>query len=1164
MAIVPKSNRPQSKGKPVNPSAGSLELASEYRPSVTVIRSLDHPLTKRFYLDDQGEVQRQNYQNASHFEAEDVPISGIRGLSQLLTTIAGHQHGAVVRGVCTVEKHRPTLRRKEFFPEHPDGTRWVMLDIDGEEVPDDMSVVSVEAVRWLIQEKLPSEFRNVTFHCQFSGSAGVLDAKGALLKPGLRVHLFFFLDRCVRGDLLSAYLCRHCIDTGFYTIEANKGHVAQFKHGIDPAPIRSSIQLHYVANPIIENGVKCLLTDTARNGLIEGEKDVVTIPAITESLIYETRHLQSRLRGEWQKANGYTRKKIQLSNSKGVVSVPYYQAPTVLGEIRRGRTLNHTTLQDEKFCRLFFDDEGTPGSYYVVMDQPQLARRYGDGEIIPLKELSEDAYVHIRDELKWFTEVPYRDMTLNEQGFVLPFNTFAHAKYSLILAPTGAGKTTAVIDWMREKAEKCVVVYVAQTIPLVNQMFDDLAAAAAVASDGSSVAKAAIECFHYRDFKYDHTPQAGIFVTTNKSLPRVLECLSFNSLTPYCLIIDEVHMALDDFSQSQKQLDFFCSAISRARSVIFMTGTFTDIQRSMLSGTIARLEGGHLAEQKYCCYEFSQVKQNPLKICKLEYFRADVIELFESICDKHKAGETLPRVMVMLSSSKMEMFRMLEKQYGMEDLVEIVSRPECLQEDIEAARVGDKPILVTSPLFSVGLNLVRQLEVLYCRFDHLDADASRVIQTINRANRGDVACEVRIYANPIDEPFFYPLKTQVIDQMREALEAESDIVNSAIDMPVLLDRMAYREYREIESEPNRAIGQLIRENGFQNYRVIECLEEVARDKKKTQAFRALKKAADCDYDQNVMERFPHFRADVADQHFWRLQCLADERRNAWKASELRTDREIEDDELAVLMQLCDLDDSPAKARKIDKKRLQVLFGDREPWLSDIVNANQNSNWAEAAAQKTEALNAVVEVLRLMATGRLDGYGFAKKLNRDKSLQEGVRALAMSERDYLSLDRSFRQLAVLRKNVRDSNTVANREKAEEFALDLVKPFLESIGVFFSVEGTGRGRKTNFQAPLVPVSWDFNQMVAKLKHRKALLQALPVEYSVISRLLDPGPRVSPFGTVISLCRGCKLFDAACCALGNRVDWSTEGYESPALYSLDDCPDYHPARQERVAAA
>ena len=1091
-------------------------------------------------------MEKQEYQNAKCYKATSIPIRNIGDFARLVRHLSKRNNMLIVRGIHSRDKVQNTWRDNNAFPEHPDGTPWVMLDIDGVIPPEGISVVSIEAINWLIQTKLPVEFHNVTCFYQFSGSAGILDADGNLLKPGLRVHLFFMLDRRIPGYLLAAYLRRHCIDTGFYTIDANKGGVAQFKHGIDPSPIRTASQPHYVAHPMIEEGVQCLIASGDRDGLIQGEKEVASLPEIGYPLLIETDKLQKRLRNEWCREHGYQPISKQLLTRNGPVSMNYLSPPGSVAAVRLGRPLDRVDgPASGSTCRLFFSDEGTPGSWYVKKSQPQLAYRYGDGECIPLKEISEAAYVHVRDLLKWFTEVPSHNLALDVEGHVADFGTFVAAKYSLVLAPTGSGKTTKVISWMQHKAEQCVVVYVAQTIPLVNQMHDDLATAG-------------IECFHYSTFQYDHTPQTGIFVTTNESLPKVLRCLSYGTLTPYCLVIDEIHMALDDICRSQSRLDRFCSAITQTRSAIFMTGTLTEIQRSMLAGTIARLEGGDLTEQKYCCYEFAPVKQNPLKICKLEYFRADVIELFEYIRAKHVAGEDLPRVMLMLSTSKMEMFRILAESYGMADLVDIVSRPECLQEDIEAARVSDKPILVTSPLFSVGLNLVRQLKVLYCRFDHLDADTSRVIQTINRANRGDTACEVRIYANPDDEPFFFPLKVKVIDQMREALEAETDVANNATDMPVLLDRMAYREYRKIESNPNQAIGQLIRENSFQNYQVIECLESSARDKEKTQQFQELKKAADELYDERVLERFPRFDHDVADCHFFRLQCLGEEGRN-WKANYKRTPREIEEDELAVLMQLCDLD-KPSNARKISKNRIRALFGDREPWLSDNANATHYSHWATAAATKTGAIIAVIEALRQMGTGHLDGIGFAKKLNKNKALQEGIRALAKDERDYLSLDNSFRLLADLRERVRKCNTFANNKKAEDYALkNMAMPFLESIGVFFPVEGEGKGRGVNYKVPLVPESWNFDQMIAKLNHRKALLQALPSEYSLINRKMDPD---AASATIISVCRGCKFFDAACCALAHRIDWTEEGYELHEAESSRYCNDRHPIRHLKAA--
>ena len=379
-------------------------------------------------------------------------------------------------------------------------------------------------------------------------------------------------------------------------------------------------------------------------------------------------------------------------------------------------------------------------------------------------------------------------------------------------------------------------------------------------------------------------------------------------------------------------------------------------------------------------------------------------------------------------------------------------------------------------------------------------------------------------------------------------------------MPVLLDRIAYRLYRRIECNPNQAIGQLIREEAFQNYQVVECLASEKRDEDKAKRFRDLKDAGDESYDARIMEQLSHFNDDVSDCLFWWLQRFAEEQRYGYRLNQddRRTDREIETDVLAVLIQLCDLD-TPAQARKVSKMRLRVLFGDREPWLSDNANSTHYGRWAREAARKTADILPVIDALQEMALGRLNGQGFAKKLNRDLALQRGVRALAKDERDYLSMDRDFVELASLRERVRKSNTPANSNRAESFALEIARAFLESIGVFFRIDGEGRNRIVNYAVPLIPESWNFDQMKAKLKHRKALLEVLPINVAHIQRKLDGDGYIT---STIGVCRGCRLFDAACCAVGHSIDWAEEGIETLGIRLYDHCDDFHPIRQARAA--
>ena len=1132
-----KTTKPTVPTQDVEP----LDLVKTNAATVTVALAKDRPLTKRFYLDDDGFVQRQNFGNAFYYVAKTVRVRGIHELSELIKAFSTKPRAALIRGIGTPGLEMPCQRLKVNFPEHPDGTQWVMMDFDGLEVPDGISVVSVDAIKWLIAERLPAEFRGVTCHYQFSGSSGVLDAKGDLLKPGLRVHLFFVLDRRIRGEMIGAYLKQFCTDTGFFHIHANKRGVAELVYGIDPAPIVSSVQLHFIANPIFGEGIKCLLDKDNRQGLIQGIRDEVKVPDILPSLIGQTHQTRKQLRESWQIANGYARKKVQLQTNTGIVTAEYFVSPT--GAPKGGRFLADAVLRDDAFCQLYLTDEGTPGSYYVSKFQPQLARRHGDGIFIPLKELSEDAYVHVRDKLKWFEEIPQQAMSLTSAGFVPPFGDFIAAKYALILAPTGSGKTRAVIEWIREKAKSSVVIYVAQTIPLVSQMYEDLLAQG-------------VDCEHYQLYQYRHAPDCGTFVTTNESLPKILKRMDQAALTPYHLVIDEFHVALDDFCKSSIKFTQFKDAITRARSVIFMTGTLTDIQRLMITGTVAKAEGGQLVEARYCCYEFSPIKANPLQICVLDDFRADVVELFKRLKSDLDAHRPLPKVMLAISSSKMESYRILLRDFGLEDQCYVVSRQEALQDEIEEARIGAKPILIASPIFSIGLNFVRQLEFLYCRFDLIDADTSRIIQTINRANRGDVACEVRLYAGlVITYPFYFPPRPQVLEQVSNALAEEYSGGYNGTDLPQILDLAAYKFYRKIESNPNKAIGQLIRYDSFQNYQMVEKPVEATlskpspKDRKKAkQQFQRAQKAAADHYDERILALMSGLAHDVPDVHFWRLKILADERKQGYKQDEQRTPREIADEEHAILMNLCDLDEA-AKVRKLNLRKLQSLFGDREPWLSDQFKPSTCSTWAQVAAEKTSKLLPVLRVLKDMQAGRIDGIGFSTKLNQDKELQAGMKALVLSEGELVKLTGELQTLAALREKVRASGSKENKAAATNFALSLTKEFLEPLGIFFPVVGDGREKTTDFSNPQVPSTWNFDDMLLRLQRRKVLLASLPLGVDRVARsLTGRGLYSSP----ISKCRTCKFFDAQCCALERHVDWTELGIE-PGFDAPLKCEDF-----------
>lgn len=514
---------------------------------ITVLTSRDKETRKKFFLDDSGELQTDNFQHAFLFDAEAVRVDNIEELATLLQRVSAAPNKILIRGLHQDGNAASQQRQKANFPEHPDGTPWVMLDFDDIPLAEGIDPLSMAALDFVVA-KLPAEFQNASYFYQFSNSAGILKADGTPKKAGLNAHLFFWLNRRVPGKQLNGYLQKHCLDTGFYEIDENKGGVVQLKYGIDPAPIRSAVQAHYVAQPEIGPGVQCQLQPGKRQGLVKKGLAEVSVPVLAADIEAVAQRLSRELTEDYKIANGYTLRPLQTKTAEGVSITWLYAKPGT--QTRTGRIFTEGELSDDQqFFTLFFEDENSPGSWFVGRKKPQIAFHFG-GEALSLKELSQSAHEYVRDQLGWFSEVPYHQLPLTGRGYLPALSDFATAKVSLVLAPTGSGKTKAAIDWMRDKSrttwdsttrlvDESLVIYAAPTIALVNQMKQDLATAELVPS-------------YYRDVHRGNIQQARVIVTTNESLRRVLG-LVYDAGMPHFLVLDEIHAGLDEFMATNQK-----------------------------------------------------------------------------------------------------------------------------------------------------------------------------------------------------------------------------------------------------------------------------------------------------------------------------------------------------------------------------------------------------------------------------------------------------------------------------------------------------------------------------------------------------------------------------------------------------------------------------------
>ena len=104
-----------------------------------------------------------------------------------------------------------------------------------------------------------------------------------------------------------------------------------------------------------------------------------------------------------------------------------------------------------------------------------------------------------------------------------------------------------------------------------------------------------------------------------------------------------------------------------------MTGTMTDLQVQKIAETVSTMPGG-LAVQNFSCYRFAPVKSNPLLWARQADFGTDLIALMRQHQAMKARGKSLPRTVVIASTSAMRKFKLLLEHFGLTDDAVVVSR----------------------------------------------------------------------------------------------------------------------------------------------------------------------------------------------------------------------------------------------------------------------------------------------------------------------------------------------------------------------------------------------------------------------------------------------------------------------------------------------------------
>jgi hypothetical protein len=492
----------------------------------------------------------------------------------------------------------------------------------------------------------------------------------------------------------------------------------------------------------------------------------------------------------------------------------------------------------------------------------------------------------------------------------------------------------------------------------------------------------------------------------------------------------------------------------------------------------------------------------------------------------------------------MRKFEFILAEFGLLEDAMVVSRQESSPAMIEEARISTLPILVSSPLFALGINFVVPPVVLWTYFSYLHVDESQIIQTLNRANRGSVRCEVRLYHGELDTT-----PVSIPDAEKEKMRIAGYLLDEATMQGVLdahyqIDRVTYLSLREAEKQTPKSFYSLIERDGFQNYQIhYEWVNDIETTKEDDDLFDDIARGARESYLNDVEVQALRYSNHTYSLLLYQLERLYQEKKQ-W-ADEERILRDIENKQRGVCMLICGV--SPKVSANVKPARLRRLFADLQPYMTAQYSHEKTGEWRTVAAEKTLAMIPLLEHLKRMKADNLGGITFAALMNRP--MRGAVKALADNEDNLISWQKKLERLDAIAFQIRNSASKAQRPHLNAERFEIAEEFLATIGVTFEkVKDWDTGRLvTDPSQPKVP-NWDFEAMIVELQRAAESLKRLP------EKPVDKNwENEHWFGAAVShqLCALCVHCDQDfICALGRPIQPEWDDIDP----TTDKCDAFH----------
>ena len=148
--------------------------------------------------------QAVQFNPGSEFLVNQIPVNNLESLAAVISELETEPTKAVTRGSLIKDPIGPVPRNKDTFASLP--RQWCMIDIDSlawDGAFDNQQALVAHAV-----QHLPNEFQSSKCWYHFSSSMGI--------KAGIRVHLWYWLERPCSDDEFKAWLSGYPVDMSLF------------------------------------------------------------------------------------------------------------------------------------------------------------------------------------------------------------------------------------------------------------------------------------------------------------------------------------------------------------------------------------------------------------------------------------------------------------------------------------------------------------------------------------------------------------------------------------------------------------------------------------------------------------------------------------------------------------------------------------------------------------------------------------------------------------------------------------------------------------------------------------------------------------------------------------------------------------------------------------